>query len=136
MELLERGPILEQLHSLLNDAEHGKGSLVAIAGEAGIGKSVLIRYFCEAVSNRADVFIGACDPLSTPTPLGPVLDIAPELGSEFEDLLQDFETKLRGYDQVWFYHNPGRFHPLYKRLIQRASLKTTKFTHLPEVRNV
>ncbi len=89
MELLERGPILDQLHSLLNDAERGRGRLVAIAGEAGIGKSVLIRHFCESVSNRADVFIGSCDPLSTPTPFGPVLDIAPELGGDFEDLLRE-----------------------------------------------
>ena len=55
---------------------------------------------------------------------------------EFDVLLRDFETKLRGYDEVWFYHNPGRFNPLYKRLIQRTSLKITKFPHLSEIRNV
>lgn len=55
---------------------------------------------------------------------------------EFEHLLRDFETKLRGYDEVWFYHNPGRFHGLYRRLIQRTSLRITKFTHLSDIRNV
>ena len=55
---------------------------------------------------------------------------------EFEDLLRDFETKLGAYHEVAFYYNPGRFHPLYKRLIQRTSLKIVEVTHLWEIRNV
>lgn len=55
---------------------------------------------------------------------------------EFEHLLRDFEAKLRGYEEVWFYHNPGRFHQLYERLIQRTALKITRFTHLSEITNV
>jgi hypothetical protein len=55
---------------------------------------------------------------------------------EFEDLLRDFETKLGAYHEVAFYYNPGRFHPLYRKLIHRTSLKIEGITHLREIGNV
>ena len=41
---------------------------------------------------------------------------------EFHKLLDDFHNKLDKYDEIWFYYNPGRFHPLYKRLLQQTDL--------------
>ena len=76
MELLERTPILDALAGLLSQAASGQGRLVLLGGEAGVGKSALVRRFCEGVGNSARVLVGACDPLSTPRPLGPLLDIA------------------------------------------------------------
>jgi len=38
------------------------------------------------------------------------------------DILRPFEMGLRDYDEVWFYHNPGRFYPLYKKLIRETSV--------------
>jgi DNA-binding CsgD family transcriptional regulator len=59
----------------------GRGRLVLIGGEAGIGKTALVRAFCE--SRRATrVLRGACDALYTPRPLGPFVDIADEVGGE------------------------------------------------------
>lgn len=55
---------------------------------------------------------------------------------EFQDLLQNFVSRLSAYDEVWFYHNPGRFHPLYKRLVTEAQLRGTKvrlFSHISEI---
>jgi len=52
---------------------------------------------------------------------------------EFTKLLHDFESALSGYDEVYFYHNPGRFHKLYKRLIENAELNIIKFSHLSEI---
>ena len=51
---------------------------------------------------------------------------------EFKKLLEDFEEKLVAYDEIWFYHNPGRFHPLYKRLLRKTMLrdKVKLFTHI------
>jgi DNA-binding CsgD family transcriptional regulator/tetratricopeptide (TPR) repeat protein len=87
--LLERDAALEQLHKLLEDAVNGRGRLVLIAGEAGIGKTRLVQHFGRAARERVEVLVGACDPLSTPTPLGPLLDIAPALGGELVQLLHD-----------------------------------------------
>ena len=54
---------------------------------------------------------------------------------EFENLLDDFDQKLQGYDEIWFYYNPGRFHPLYKILLERTKLKdkVRQFTHIREI---
>jgi len=55
---------------------------------------------------------------------------------EFEELLKDFDQKLAVYDEIWFYYNPGRFHPLYKRLLSVSKLKDRirYFTHIKEIK--
>lgn len=54
---------------------------------------------------------------------------------EFRKLLEDFDEKLATYDEIWFYHNPGRFHPLYQRLLRETKLKdrVKLFTHIKEI---
>jgi len=54
---------------------------------------------------------------------------------EFENLSNDFDKKLQRFDEIWFYYNPGRFHPLYKRLLQETKLrnKVKLFTHIREI---
>jgi len=54
---------------------------------------------------------------------------------EFRNLVKDFDQKLQNYDEVRFYYNPGRFHPLYKRLLQETRLKdkVKLFTHIREI---
>ncbi|MEW6181488.1 MAG: DUF6884 domain-containing protein [Chloroflexota bacterium] len=54
----------------------------------------------------------------------------------FKSLVENFVRRLSKYDEIWFYHNPGRFHPLYKKLIKEAKNKGFKvipFTHLSEI---
>jgi predicted ATPase/DNA-binding CsgD family transcriptional regulator len=80
MSLLEREPFLAELTNLLSEG----GRVVFLSGEAGVGKTTLVRAFCQAVAQKARVAIGACDPLSTPRPLGPLLDVAEILGLEVE----------------------------------------------------
>jgi hypothetical protein len=50
---------------------------------------------------------------------------------EFEGLIRNFEQRLVQYDEIWFYHNPGRFHPLYEKLLHEVKIKDkiTLFTH-------
>jgi DNA-binding CsgD family transcriptional regulator len=64
--------------------ERGRGRLVLLAGEAGVGKTLLLRRFTDAGSRggRGRVLWGACEPLLTPPPLGPFLDLAEALGGE------------------------------------------------------
>ena len=54
---------------------------------------------------------------------------------EFRELVSDFEQKLGNYDEVYFYHNPGRFHSLYRRLLREAKVnaKIVLFSHLSEI---
>jgi hypothetical protein len=54
---------------------------------------------------------------------------------EFENLLDNFDLKLRDYDEIWFYYNPERFHPLYERLLQRTKLKgkVKRFSNVSEI---
>ncbi|MET9519200.1 AAA family ATPase [Streptomyces sp. NPDC002994] len=81
-DLLERGAVLQDLADCLEQAEDGHGQLVLLRGEAGIGKTSVMRRFAEELSGagRARVLLGACDPLSTPRPLGPLTDVATLLG--------------------------------------------------------
>lgn len=56
---------------------------------------------------------------------------------EFQLLLENFIQRLSGYDEIWFYHNPGRFHQLYRRLLKGAQdrrLEVVPFTHLSAIR--
>ena len=56
---------------------------------------------------------------------------------EFKTLVNHFVQQLSRYDEIWFYHNPGRFHPLYKKLVDEArkrGLNVKLFTHLSEIR--
>src|SRR3954451_1234065 len=79
--LLERTAELAALDGQLAAMrESGGGRLVLVAGEAGIGKSALVRSFCDGRSER--VLWGGCDPLRTPRPLGPLLDVAHTAGGE------------------------------------------------------
>ncbi len=82
--LLEREHQLARLESAHRHSLEGRGHLVFVEGEAGAGKTALVRHFCEQHSDRSRLLWGACDALFTPRPLGPLLDIAhaagPELG--------------------------------------------------------
>lgn len=85
--LLERS---EQLALLADElaavADTREGRLVLVAGEAGIGKTSLVRAFCSELGS-VRVLAGACDALYTPRPLGPLIDIAEQTGGELAELV-------------------------------------------------
>ncbi len=85
--LLERKDQLGTLASLLEDATRDSGRLVFVGGEAGAGKTSLIRAFCDGPGQATVAMWGACDPLAAPRPLGPLVDIADGLGDEVNELL-------------------------------------------------
>jgi DNA-binding CsgD family transcriptional regulator/tetratricopeptide (TPR) repeat protein len=87
-ELLERSAHLSSLAgSLAAVVESSRGRVVLAYGEAGVGKTVLLRHFCEHDRRSARVLWGSCDALFTPRPLGPLLDIAEITGGELADLV-------------------------------------------------
>ncbi len=79
--LLERSEQLSALEGCLAEVvEDGRGHLVLVRGEAGIGKTALLRQFCAGLPQRVRPLWCGCDPLFTPRPLGPLLDVAGEIG--------------------------------------------------------
>jgi DNA-binding CsgD family transcriptional regulator/tetratricopeptide (TPR) repeat protein len=80
--LLEREDALAALHGAHSESRLGTGRLAFVAGEAGIGKTSLVRAFCESVQGSSHVLQGACDPLFTPRPLGPFEDVAAAVGGD------------------------------------------------------
>jgi ATP/maltotriose-dependent transcriptional regulator MalT len=86
-QLVERDEALATLRSSLDDEATATGRIVLIRGEAGIGKTALLKAFVEACPSEVDVLWGVCDGLSTPQPYGPFEDMADALGPEFRVLL-------------------------------------------------
>ncbi|MEN3308791.1 MAG: hypothetical protein V7603_4993 [Micromonosporaceae bacterium] len=85
MPLLERESAMASLVEYAREAYAGEGRLVLVSGEAGIGKSSVV----EEVAARLAMELpaarwawGMCDGLFTPRPLGPLFDVADELGGE------------------------------------------------------
>ncbi|HYI73680.1 MAG TPA: AAA family ATPase [Gaiellaceae bacterium] len=73
--LLERASAQADLDADLERARLGLGRVVLVAGEAGVGKTTLVRGFAERHEQEVRVVWGACEALFTPRPLGPVYEI-------------------------------------------------------------
>jgi DNA-binding CsgD family transcriptional regulator len=92
-ELLERDESLSILDGLLAGVRSGSGGrLLLVGGEAGVGKTALLRRFCEEAGKPVRILWGACEPLRTPRPLGPLVDIADAVSGELEELLSGSAT--------------------------------------------
>src|SRR3982751_1750378 len=79
MAVLERDGLLAQLQAQWCGACAGPGRLVFVEGEAGIGKTTLLRVHRQSLGHEVPVHWGACDALGTPRALGPLHDIAAAL---------------------------------------------------------
>jgi predicted ATPase len=87
-ELLERADEILALAECLETVRRSsRGRIALVSGEAGVGKTALLREFCEEQGRSARILWGSCDPLFTPRPLGPLLVVAEELGGEFAELM-------------------------------------------------
>jgi DNA-binding CsgD family transcriptional regulator/tetratricopeptide (TPR) repeat protein len=81
VRLLERDDGLGVLVAAVEAAAAGQGSVVLVGGEAGIGKSSLVRALRERLDERTTFLVGACEPLSVPVPLGPLRELVEAAGS-------------------------------------------------------
>jgi DNA-binding CsgD family transcriptional regulator/tetratricopeptide (TPR) repeat protein len=95
MKLLERDELLTSLQVLLRNAAAGQGSLLFLEGEAGIGKTSLLRTFAESQRAQVPVYWGACDALQAPRPLGPLFDIADQIKGEWRIALNSNVERLQ-----------------------------------------
>jgi predicted ATPase/DNA-binding CsgD family transcriptional regulator len=85
MELVERDGFLTMLRSHFEDVTEGEGRCVFVSGEAGIGKTSLIKAFCNEVKNKCSIYQGICDALFTPRPLAPLYDVLLQLGKSIPE---------------------------------------------------
>ena len=88
MELLERDGALDVLKERLRAVMQGPGHVAVIAGEAGIGKTSVLKAVA-AHCIDTDVWWGHCDALQTPHPLAPLHDIVRSTGVSVGSLLNE-----------------------------------------------
>lgn len=88
IDLLEREELLGRLARELAESISGSGRFVFLAGEAGAGKTALVRVFGAEHAATVRLLSGACDALFTPRPLGPLADVAAEIGGDLEELVE------------------------------------------------
>ncbi len=85
--LLERDAELRALTAAVDDARDGRSSAVLVLGEAGIGKTALVREFIRRVDGGARLLVGACDDLVTPRTFGPLRDAVAMTGGPLAEAL-------------------------------------------------
>ncbi len=82
MTLIERDEFLASLQQHFVNVENGEGRCILLSGEAGIGKTALVKAFCKQQHDNSNIFQGACDNLFTPRPLAPLYDILWQVNKE------------------------------------------------------
>jgi DNA-binding CsgD family transcriptional regulator/tetratricopeptide (TPR) repeat protein len=87
VELLERESALGALAAAHADAERGRGRVVFVTGEAGIGKTSLVARFLNGLPPGSRTLLGTCDDLSIPRPLGPLRDLVGHVSPALERAL-------------------------------------------------
>ena len=92
MAVWEREHELAAVAEAARGAAAGRGRVILISGEAGIGKSRLVQAARSQLPAEGRVLVGHCDDLATPQILGPFRDLANAVGTELA-------TALRGADR-------------------------------------
>ncbi len=82
MELIERASFLDLLQSRFETVAAGEGHCIFVSGEAGIGKTSLVKVFCKDLKEESTIYQGTCDALFSPRPLAPLYDILLQMRNE------------------------------------------------------
>ncbi|WP_033319285.1 ATP-binding protein [Streptomyces yerevanensis] len=98
--VLERDHELERLAAAARDAADGAGSVALVLGEAGIGKSSLVKAMPCVLPAEARILVGECDDLATRRPLGPFRDLVGSVGTELARALTQGGDRARVYDAL------------------------------------
>jgi eukaryotic-like serine/threonine-protein kinase len=91
-----RERLLSRLEAALGEAQHGRGRVCALLGEAGIGKTQMVETFCRDLPPSCVVSWGFCREAGDTPPLAPWLRILRELldgpmGEQLATLGEDYE---------------------------------------------
>lgn len=85
--LLERDHELTELGAAARRARDGRGSVVLVTGEAGIGKSSVVDAIRSVLPAEGRLLAGYCDDLATPRVLGPLRDLVGRVGTALTEAL-------------------------------------------------
>jgi DNA-binding CsgD family transcriptional regulator/tetratricopeptide (TPR) repeat protein len=88
-QLLERDSAIAVFRTAVDQAVAGVGSTVLVTGEAGIGKTSLVRSCLAGLPGDVRVLAGGCDDLLAPRTLGPLRDAARGSGGPLERALTE-----------------------------------------------
>lgn len=102
MELIERAGFLATLKERIEYVTVREGHCILISGEAGIGKTSLVRSFYRENISGTKMYQGTCDALFTPRPLAPLYDIALQMKDDF--WLNNGDTSDRAGLFARFFH--------------------------------
>lgn len=85
------------LRALLDEATAGNGRLVAVSGEAGVGKTTLVAHLAASCGPEVAVRRGMADNITAGAALGVVIDALPELADLAADATQ---TRLSLFGRI------------------------------------
>src|SRR5690349_20941082 len=72
-----------------------------VCGESGAGKTSFVQEFADRFGDGGRILWGACDPLSTPRPLGPLHDLAHRFGPATRESLRTSDQPYDIFAAVW-----------------------------------
>ena len=98
MAIVERDDATAGLEAAHASGVAGAGRLVLVDGEAGLGKTTLVRAFCADVDEA--VLWGGCEPLGAPRPLGPLHDIARVAGGDLGAVMASVHTRHESFEAL------------------------------------
>jgi DNA-binding CsgD family transcriptional regulator len=99
--LADRDHQLGEIVATADDARAGRGGFVFVSGESGAGKTSFVEAFVDRWVSDERVLWGACDPLPTPRPLGPVHDVAHRLAPATQAVLAGNHASYDIFDAVY-----------------------------------
>ncbi len=100
--LLEREDSLALLNLAFANAQNGAGQCVFVLGEAGIGKTSLVRNFMRQHDAQSLQLTGACDALFTPRPLAPVYDLVAQLNEDWAPDVHSIASRAELFDRLLY----------------------------------
>jgi class 3 adenylate cyclase/tetratricopeptide (TPR) repeat protein len=147
--LIGRDSELGQLEAAMADARSGKGRLLHVVGEAGVGKSRLVREFRAGLESRFAQVVARCASFEVDTPyalvgrvLRSVLQIAPGVGeavarSSIEQLLHTIQGSVDARDtelllDVLGYGERSTFDPQSKQRVLLGLMRRVLIRHVAE----
>ncbi|MGZ3922524.1 MAG: helix-turn-helix transcriptional regulator [Flavisolibacter sp.] len=102
MELIEREEPLRLLRASFQKVREGEGHCVFISGDAGIGKTSVVKSFVAEVKTKCRVYQGSCDALFTPRPLAPVYDVMMQLQEDVQFGKEAFDDRNLLFSRLFF----------------------------------